>query len=249
MSLNNSYQSIPTDDEVIDDRVFYDGNEEPSTKHYKKFGVALFISMVSVFAVAVSFSLISLSAKKGPTNMRIVRDYRHIYGTDTGSEFQLGSIAFPSNGTLPDMYTCKAGSGTGISPPLNWSFVPEGTADLMIVMWKASGYSWSVYNISMDIDHLDAGESVNGIVGGTVEFDPSDEHVTKFEYDEPCSKGPGSRTYIFYIFAFSTRIKPYMARAGVKSVNPIEITSAMSDEIIAVAALPTHFTLYTKSTS
>jgi phosphatidylethanolamine-binding protein (PEBP) family uncharacterized protein len=248
MSLSNSYQTIPTDDEVYDDRSVFYTSDEPSTKHYKKFGIALFITMVSFFAAAVSLSLINLSAKKGPTNLKVLRDYKHIYGTDTGSDFKLGSIAFPNNGTLPDIYTCKNGVGSGVSPPLNWSFAPEGTQDFMVVMWKQSGYSWSMYNLS-SVDHVDAGEQIHGVTGGTVEFNPNDKHVTKFSYDEPCSKGPGSRTYIFYIFALSERISPFMARMGVhaESMNPIVITNAMSKQILAVAALPVHFTLYVLS--
>lgn len=245
MSLSNSYQTIPTEDEVYDDKVFYNGSDEPSTKHYKKFGVALFITMVSFFAAAVSLSLINLSAKEGPTNLKVLRDYKHIYGTDTGSYFKLGSVAFENNGTLPDIYTCKNGVGSGISPPLNWSFAPEGTQDFMVVMWKQSGYSWSMYNLT-SVDHVDADEKVNGITGGTVEFNVNDKHVTKFEYDEPCSKGPGSRTYIFYIFAMSEKILPFMKTLGIhsSSINPIVITNAMSKSILAVAALPAHFTLY-----
>ena len=249
LSNSNSYRTIPTGDEVYDDKVFYNGSDEPSRKHYKKFGVALFITMVSFFAAAVSLSLINLSAKKVTTNLKVVQDYRHIYGTNPDANgFTLGSIAFANNGTLPDIYTCKNGVGTGVSPPLNWSYAPEDTKDFMVVMWKESGYSWSMYNLS-SVDHIDAGESAYGLTGGTVEFNPNDKHVTKFSYDEPCSKGPGVRSYIFYIFAMSQRIVPFMAELGVynDTMNPITITTAMSSQILAVASLQVHFTRYEMS--
>lgn len=249
LSNGNSYRTIPTEDEVYDDKVFYNGSDEPSRKHYKKFGVALFITMVSFFAAAVSLSLINLSAKKVTTNLKVVQDYRHIYGTDPDANgFTLGSTAFVNNGTFPDIYTCKNNSGMGLSPPLNWSYAPEDTKDFMVVMWKESGYMWSVYNLS-SVDHIDEGESTVGFTGGTVEFDTSDDFLSKFYYDQPCSKGPGAKTYIFYIFAMSQRILPFMAELGVynDTMNPITVTSAMSSQILAVASLQVHFTRYEMS--
>lgn len=248
MPRDYPYESIP--DEKFDsdnsDLVYLNGGEAPSTKYYKKFGLALFVTVASILAAVVSLGFINVRANVKSPNLREMRDFGQIYGQQTRGAFKLGSAAFGYNGTLPDKYTCKLGDDTGVSPPLNWSHVPQNAEDFMIVMWKTSGYSWGVYNISTTLDHLDEAESVNGIAAGTVEFDTTDKHVSKFMYDEPCSKGPGLKSYVFYIFAFSTRVKPVMdlLGLGVRDVNPIIIANAMVDDILDVAALPVNFDLY-----
>ena len=78
----------------------------------------------------------------------------HRGGGGDSSGFVLTSIAFEANGTLPDKYTCKFGTETGVSPPLAWSNPPDGAEDFMITMKKESGYSWTVYDLG-SLDHVD----------------------------------------------------------------------------------------------
>ncbi|MDV7103817.1 YbhB/YbcL family Raf kinase inhibitor-like protein [Vibrio sp. TH_r3] len=47
------------------------------------------------------------------------------------TSLQLSSSAFIDGGVLPSQFTCE---GEGISPPLNWHGVPEGTQSLVVIM-------------------------------------------------------------------------------------------------------------------
>ena len=51
--------------------------------------------------------------------------------TQATETLELTSPAFEDNGTLPVQFTCE---GDGISPPLNWTGVPEGTESLVLIM-------------------------------------------------------------------------------------------------------------------
>ena len=51
--------------------------------------------------------------------------------TQANGSLKLSSPAFVDNGTLPVQFTCE---GEGISPPLNWSGVPEGTQSFVVIM-------------------------------------------------------------------------------------------------------------------
>ena len=247
MSMYQQYQPLPPDASDDDSHDIVQNNGE-GPKQYKKFGLALLITMVSIFIIAVSLTFASVRTVQGPTNLESVPNFRDIYGDTTIGDFQLNSPSFANNGTLPDKYTCKEhGFGTGLSPPLSWSGAPSGTKDFMVVMWKSTGYSWCVYNIST-VDHLDEQESVNGILGATVAFSEGVPSIGYYKYDAPCSSGPGAKTYIFYIFAFSQRIQPVLQEKGVLAtdggINPVTIIEAMKDSYLSVAALMTTFTRY-----
>ena len=60
------------------------------------------------------------------------------------------SPAFPSGEDIPDMYTCD---GVGVSPPLQWGELPEGTASLAVIMDDPLGAGgegfvhWVLYNV------------------------------------------------------------------------------------------------------
>jgi len=49
---------------------------------------------------------------------------------ETDMSIQVSSTAFTEGGTIPEEYTCD---GKDISPPLNWSKVPDGTRSLMLI--------------------------------------------------------------------------------------------------------------------
>ena len=51
--------------------------------------------------------------------------------TQANESLKLSSPAFVDNGTLPVQFTCE---GEGISPPLNWSGVPDGTQSFVVIM-------------------------------------------------------------------------------------------------------------------
>ena len=176
------------------------------------------------------------------------------------STFVLTSPAFGADGDLPETSTCKLGTETGVSPPLAWSGAPEGTVDFMITMKKESGYSWSIYDVSSDVDHVDqavsnaaASGATVGLIAGTEAWDidvppyiSTANYVSMYKYEEPCSKGPGEKWYLFTIYAFSRRAADVMAENNFSKENtkPTQILEIMDSYILGKAEITAYFNLY-----
>ena len=245
MSTANKYQSVGTD-ESGDERYqssFLATSDVTLESHYlRKISILITLTCMIGLAVAASFAFL----RTGPISVQKLNQASIL---SLSPEFTLGSSMFLPNGTLPDKFTCKLGINN-ISPPLNWTNAPQGTEDYMVAMWKQSGYSWSVFNITSTVDQLLEGNSLY-TTGGTVSFVYDEAELTRFSYDEPCSKGPGSKKYVFYIYAFSQRVIPVLEALGVPTdeYNPIVILEAMADSTLGVASVTTHFTRYTASHS
>ena len=120
-------------------------------------GLTIFVVVVNRKTLSAKFSVPHIFSS-GTTSVR---------GRVDSSGFIVTSPAFEANGTLPDKYTCKFGTETGVSPPLAWSNPPEGTTDFMITMKKESGYSWTVYDLGL-IDHVDEAVCNAAGTGATV---------------------------------------------------------------------------------
>ena len=252
MSASHDYQSLSYRDaggEGYHGEVYSDTVDRSPSNNSKKIGFVFVLLLMTVLAVAAAFGYIGGDARfdnKAATaqlwNKAHNRPNIDRYILD---DFQLGSTSFPANGTLPDIYTCKLGMGTGVSPPLNWTAAPEGTVDYLVAMWKQSGYMWSVYNIPTNVTYLEANNTLY-MNGGSVSFNGSSSAFSLFTYDEPCSKGPGSKKYVFYIYAFSKLVLPTLDNLGIdpSDINPITIVDIMSDNILGVASLTSHFTRY-----
>ena len=215
----------------------------------ERWGPTVVVFYIAVVAIAVlSFAYIGSKPASNVTSFVSYYDsntYKRTH-SNIGTLFSLASPTIILNGTLPDQYTCKQGVGSGVSPPLNWTDAPGASQDFMVAMEKVGGYSWCVYDL-VGLSSLPANNTDIGITGGTVEFSSTDKHVTRYTYDEPCSKGPGMRVYSFIIFAFSKPVVPVLTAMGVsaKSVNPILVLDLMADSYLGSAVLPCNFTLYT----
>ena len=120
-------------------------------------GLIIFVLVVNRKTLSAKFSVPHIFTS-GSTSSR---------SRGSSSGFIVTSSAFEANGTLPDKYTCKFGTETGVSPPLAWSNPPEGTTDFMITMKKESGYSWTVYDLLL-LDHVDEAVSNAASSGSTV---------------------------------------------------------------------------------
>ncbi len=80
----------------------------------------------------------------------------------------LSSPAFARGGKIPVRYTCD---GANESPPLKWSKLPAGTAQLFLFVLDLGGGTagairWAVGNISPSLRSLSAGSTPAGAVVG-----------------------------------------------------------------------------------
>jgi phosphatidylethanolamine-binding protein (PEBP) family uncharacterized protein len=85
------------------------------------------------------------------------------------------------------------------NPPLSWTGVPAGTAELALTMTTialdGTRYNWVLFHVPADVTSLGAATKV-GTAG--VSTDGPD-----LRYYPPCSTGPGEKTYTFTLYALS----------------------------------------------
>lgn len=116
----------------------------------------------------------------------------------------ISSPAFENGTAIPSVYTCD---GTSVSPPLEWSDIPEGTQSLVLIMhdpdvppyvrqdrrWD----HWLVWNIDPTVTEFTEGEKPAFPQGATT----SDTE----EYYPPCPPDAEHR-YFFTLYAVSAKI-------------------------------------------
>lgn len=82
---------------------------------------------------------------------------------------QIGSPAFARGGTIPARYTCD---GSDVSPPLRWSNVPKGAAELVLFVLDEDsvgaegGIRWVLGGIDPGSHGVAAGALPKGAVAG-----------------------------------------------------------------------------------
>lgn len=119
------------------------------------------------------------------------------------SEFTVSSSGLKSDGSLSIKFT---GDGKGISMPLGWTNIPEGTQYFALNLWHlphpadlsdVKSY-WVVYNIPVDITSIPKNAKGFGSDGY------NDKNHTG--YDPMKSKGPGIKEYNLTIYALSEKL-------------------------------------------
>jgi phosphatidylethanolamine-binding protein (PEBP) family uncharacterized protein len=138
---------------------------------------------------------------------------------DASTSFALTSPAFVDGGTLPATFTCD---GEGVSPPLAWSGVPDGTRELALLMTTEARdgrkWNWVLHAIPASIGSIARGARDVGVAGLT-----SDGPL--LQYSPPCSQGPGAKGYTFTLYALSGA--PALPSA------PNQVTGAVLEAAIA----------------
>ncbi len=114
-------------------------------------------------------------------------------------DLELTSDSFERGEPIPERHTC---SGEGTSPPLTWSFVPEGTRSLALIVLDPDARSGDfVHWLAWNIDPADGGigENKPAAVEGTGGFGPG--------YSGPCPPpGDGPHRYYFRLYALDTEL-------------------------------------------
>lgn len=114
---------------------------------------------------------------------------------------ELKSPAFENNDFIPDKYTCR---GENISPPLNWSGVPEGTKSFALICDdpdapRGDWVHWIIYDIPAETSNLS-----EGIKSQKILPDGSKQGMTDFRetgYGGPCAPPGPPHRYLFKLYA------------------------------------------------
>ncbi|CUH65752.1 putative kinase inhibitor protein [Thalassovita gelatinovora] len=122
--------------------------------------------------------------------------------------FTLTSPAIESGGDLPSDLKCSRDGGDGLSPPLAWSTVPEGTQSLAVIMHhyprgKFPGTDvpsqyWLLWNIPSDTTTIPRGNPTS------IGDEGADKDERRTGYTPPCSP-PGARhEYTITLYALNS---------------------------------------------
>jgi Raf kinase inhibitor-like YbhB/YbcL family protein len=145
---------------------------------------------------------------------------------------RLSSTAFDEGGMLPPRFTCD---GAGISPPLEWTDVPDGTQHFALICEDPDAPSgmfthWLLYNLPARSRELEEGLPKDAVVSigarqGTNSFGD-------VGYGGACPP-PGDREhrYFFKLYALDTDL------AVQPSASKEQLLDAMRDHVLAEAQL------------
>ena len=133
---------------------------------------------------------------------------------------QVSSAAFEPGGEIPVQYSCQ---GANLSPPLEWSGVPEGTQSLALVVddpdSQPPGFiHWVIYNIPPASTGLPEGVPAeatlaDGTLQGANDFaffaeegqtHPGSAPINRIGYDGPCP--PSAHRYVFRLYALDASL-------------------------------------------
>ena len=139
----------------------------------------------------------------------------------------LTSPAFADNEFIPVQYTCD---GDNISPPLEWSDVPEGTAELVLLLEDPRGPGgsqvyWALFGLDPASGGLEEGKVPASAVGGKNDYGRTD-------WAGPCPPFGKAHFYIFTLLALS---EPSGLTEGASPRK--DLPYALSGKVIAQAEL------------
>jgi Raf kinase inhibitor-like YbhB/YbcL family protein len=149
-------------------------------------------------------------------------------------KFTLNSPAFEYGVAIPQRYTCD---GDDISPPLEWSGVPEGTRSLALIVDdpdapdpaapKRVWVHWVLFNLPPDCTGLAEGMGGEDLPAGTLE---GLNDWKKLGYGGPCPP-VGRHRYFFKLFALDRVL------ADLDSPTKASLQRAMQGHVLAEAEL------------
>lgn len=148
--------------------------------------------------------------------------------------FTIHSSAFTHNAKMPIKYTCE---GEDLSPPLEWSALPEGTKSLVLIVDdpdapdpqapKMTYVHWLLYNIPTTANGLMEAMDSKNLPLGTKE---GTNDWNRTGYGGPCPP-IGEHRYFFKLYALNTTLP------DLNHPNKTTLEKAMAGKIIAETQL------------
>ena len=153
---------------------------------------------IEVYFVTIILAIILIA---GCTDQNTSQNDQKNEDTTQVSELEITSTAFVNGGNIPDKYSCDH-DGVGISPPLNFSNIPEGTQSLVLIFDDpdASGeiwVHWIVFNIPADTTGFEENEVIHYYIGTN--------SWGEIAYGGPCPPS-GVHRYYFRLYALDTEL-------------------------------------------
>lgn len=148
----------------------------------------------------------------------------------------LSSPEIVDGGALPAELKCTRDGGDGVSPPLSWSAVPDGTQSLAVIMHHyprgtvegrdAPSQYWLLWNIPADTLGIERGNPLSiGDVG-------ADKDQRRIGYTPPCSLPGAQHEYTITLHALNAPLDSLPQNDKI-AVDWETMTQAMDGKIIA----------------
>ena len=135
---------------------------------------------------------------------------------------KLTTPAFTDGGTIPLKYTCAATTpppsgpmqiSLGVSPLLQWTNVPKGTASFVLILHDADAHiaktfddipHWVVFNIPGDATQLPEGVPPDApLANGTMQ---GNNMMRRAAYQGPCAPPGAPHHYTFDLYALDQKL-------------------------------------------
>jgi Raf kinase inhibitor-like YbhB/YbcL family protein len=157
---------------------------------------------------------------------------------------KLSTPAFTDGGTIPLKYTCAATTpppggamhiSLGVSPLLQWTNVPKGTASFVLILHDADAHigkafvdipHWVVFNIPGDATELPEGVPPDApLANGTMQ---GDNMMRRAAFQGPCAPPGAPHHCTFELYALDTRLDlpQGAARADIEKAMDGHVLSA-----------------------
>ncbi len=147
------------------------------------------------------------------------------------------STAFEPNGPIPARFTCE---GDDVSPPLEWSGVPDGAKSLVLIVDdpdapdpaapKTTYVHWVLYDIPPTATGLAEAMGADALPPGTRE---GQNDWKRRGYGGPCPP-VGRHRYFFKLFALDA---PLGALGGQGGATKHDVEAAMSGHVLGASEL------------
>ena len=156
------------------------------------------------------------------------------------SNFTLTSPQLTDGGLLPADLKCARDGGDGVTPPLQWTYVPAGTKSLALIMHHypratregvdAPSQYWVLWNIPADTRALPRGNPAS------IGDEGADKDEQSTGYTPPCSPPGQKHKYIITLYALNGPLDTLPARDDGK-VNWSTMKAAMTGKIIGSTSI------------
>jgi len=152
---------------------------------------------------------------------------------DATATLLLTSPVMVDAGTMPARHTCD---DLGVSPPLAWTGVPDGTGTFVMLATTLARdgkkWNWVLFNLPASQRDLAEGQTDVGTFGRT-----SDGPA--LAYAPPCSQGPGEKFCTFTLYALDA---PLTFTGDPASVTGDVVEAALPGHVLAETAFTVGYT-------
>jgi Raf kinase inhibitor-like YbhB/YbcL family protein len=139
--------------------------------------------------------------------------------------------AFPDGGAIPAKFGCSNGTNANLSPAIQWSGAPAGTATIALILHDPDVsigaedvLHWAIYNIPATATGLPEGVPAKAMLDdGAVQIKNIGGSIGFFN---PCPPPPTTHHYMFEFYALDQKLDPGLATRA-------DLLSAMTGHIRA----------------